>query len=371
MKTIQLIKSHIGGRAEQQDSSNSERIQTKIGRILLIADGMGGHNGGSIASKKAIEVILDTISNCDPSLSAEDCLVNSICKANEAIFNTAQEDPALKGMGTTIVALLLTDESAILCHVGDSRIYHIRDNSIQFKTQDHSWVGEMVKNGLLSEEEAQHHEKSNIITRALGISSTVLVDLKTITDLKEEDLFILCSDGITGALDDTTLVQVLNSKEHLEDSLDHIISVVDNLGQSKGGGHDNMTIGVLKIKKLERNQANLKTRIIPEQENESSPEKSGLNKKLLVTLLFLALLLSFISFYFGYQSGTVSNSPNIYKQTEQKQREVNMPVLDKTEKDLPTKKEAVVKDTSQQAPQLPNEITITPVEVNSAVSKTE
>lgn len=369
MKTIQLIKSHIGGRSEQQDSSNSERIQTKIGRLLLIADGMGGHNGGSIASKKAIEVVLDTVNNCEASLSASDCLVNSICKANEAIYNTAQEDPALNGMGTTIVALLLTDESAILCHVGDSRIYHIRGNSIQFKTQDHSWVGEMVKNGLLSEEEAQHHEKSNIITRALGISPTVQVESHTITNLQEEDIFLLCSDGITGALDDATLVQVLNSKEHLEDCLDNIISVVDSVGQSKGGGHDNMTIGVLKIKKLEKNQANLKTRIIPEQGNESLPEKSGINKKLLVTLIFLVVLLSCISFYFGYRSGAPETSPNKNEQIDEKQSEVATHVQDKEENDLATEKKAVDKVTSQHAIIPSNKIQQTTAEDTSAVKK--
>ncbi len=332
---------------------------------------MGGHNGGSIASKKAIEVVLDTVNNCEVSLSASDCLVNSICKANEAIYNTAQEDPALKGMGTTIVALLLTDESAILCHVGDSRIYHIRGNSIQFKTQDHSWVGEMVKNGLLSEQEAQHHEKSNIITRALGISSTVQVDSHTITDLQEEDMFLLCSDGITGALDDATLVQVLNSKEHLEDCLDHIISVVDNVGQSKGGGHDNMTIGVLKIKKLEKNQANLKTRIIPEQDGGSSPEKAGINKKLLVTLIFLAVLLSCISFYLGYQNGAPEASLNNNEQTDEKRSELTTPVQDKEDNDLPTDRKAVDKNTSQHAIIPSNETQKTTVESNPTVNNAE
>ena len=146
------IQSRIGGRQENQDFYGTAK--TKFGNLIVVCDGMGGYNGGRYAAELAVNTILKSMETT-PETELQNALQNAINEANTTIWNEAHANPEFKNMGTTVTALLITPEKAIACHVGDSRIYQIRKGEIIFRTFDHSHVFELVKAGLLTEEEAR------------------------------------------------------------------------------------------------------------------------------------------------------------------------------------------------------------------------
>ncbi|MBK6344995.1 MAG: serine/threonine-protein phosphatase [Bacteroidales bacterium] len=158
------IQSLIGGRTENQDFYGS--VQTQYGELIIVCDGMGGHNGGRHAAETAVRIIIEEVSNCRAS-NPVNALNDAIIEANTVIWEESQADKSLKGMGTTVVALLITPEKAMSFHVGDSRVYQLWEGKIIFRTFDHSHVFEMVKAGLITEEQARISEKSNIIARGV------------------------------------------------------------------------------------------------------------------------------------------------------------------------------------------------------------
>ncbi|MEW6325589.1 MAG: Stp1/IreP family PP2C-type Ser/Thr phosphatase [Nitrospirota bacterium] len=180
--------------------------------IYIVADGMGGHSGGEVASWKAVETVLAVLR--DPQTDentvepADRVLVRAIQAANEQVFRMAAEDRRLHGMGTTLVALRLSGPTAVVGSVGDSRVYLWRDGQLRQVTSDHSLVNEYVRLGTLSAEEASTHPLKHIISRAIGVHPTVDVDQFTIP-LKPGDLFLLCSDGLTNMLDQEEIAAAL------------------------------------------------------------------------------------------------------------------------------------------------------------------
>jgi serine/threonine protein phosphatase PrpC len=237
------IQSKIGSRSENQDFYSV--TQTQQGELIVVCDGMGGYNGGGYASKKAVQIIIEEISK-SRNKDATNTLKDAIQNANSAIWQDKNLNSSLKGMGTTIVALLLTPEKAVCCHVGDSRLYQIREGKILHRTFDHSHVFEMVRAGLINEEQARLSEKSNIITRALGMSPTVDID---ITDLsyKKGDRFLLCTDGIWGLVPENELVKMASKKGKIEWVLNELVDKIDAIGSSKKGGYDNLTAALTEI----------------------------------------------------------------------------------------------------------------------------
>lgn len=240
------IKSKIGGRAENQDfygSSQSDQWQ-----LIVVCDGMGGHKGGRHAAEVAVNTVLSEFSS-KTDKSHADALKLAIECANTKILDESTSNPVFREMGTTIAALLLTTDSAISCHVGDSRIYHIRNGHTLFRTFDHSHVFEMVKAGLITEEEARLSDKSNIITRALGIESVVEIDVTENISYQEGDLFLLCTDGIWGELPENELVELVSKEGDIKQITEELVETIDVIGIENGGKHDNLTAALIKIDK--------------------------------------------------------------------------------------------------------------------------
>ena len=242
-----FAESRIGGRPENQDSYKWK--QTELGYLVTVCDGMGGGPGGKTASTIATEEIVAAISEAKPEEEEiTNVIIKAIRRANMAIIEAGSQNPALQGMGSTATLLLLSEKSAFVAHVGDSRVYQIRGRKKIFRTFDHSMVFEMVKQGVISEEQARLSSQSNIITKALGIKPDVEVD---VTELSYEkgDRFILCSDGIHGAMPEIQLIKLASRhKMSLGALTDDIATYVDNIGHNSGGGHDNLTLAIVETK---------------------------------------------------------------------------------------------------------------------------
>lgn len=174
-------------------------------------------------------------------------LRDAVKYANACLSEAIALHPAFRGMGTTATAVLIDNKCAVLAHVGDSRIYQLRSGRIVFRTADHSFVGQLVRDGKLTEEQARLSAKSNIITRALGVDSDVDVDID-VRPYEKGDRFVLCTDGIWGAMPQPELVKELSQKAELGGVLDSVNSSVDTIGIGKGGHHDNFSAIIMETK---------------------------------------------------------------------------------------------------------------------------
>ncbi|WP_176717330.1 Stp1/IreP family PP2C-type Ser/Thr phosphatase [Vulcanibacillus modesticaldus] len=209
--------------------------------VAIVADGMGGHQAGEIASKTAVEVIYHEIHQImSNNLSIEGyqlALEKAIHKANGEVYKQSLNNDGYRGMGTTILASIISPEWIILGHIGDSRAYLVDDNNIRQLTEDHSLVNELVKEGQLTQEEAMTHPKKNILTRALGTEEKVKVDICLIHWEKDQTL-LLCSDGLTNHVSDEKIFEVLNQKDvSIENKTDYLLSLAID-----AGGEDNISI---------------------------------------------------------------------------------------------------------------------------------
>lgn len=200
--------------------------------ILIVADGMGGHKAGEVASKLALESFLKAMDDMD---SLPDSLVDSFQKSNEAVYNAAQA-PELQGMGTTLTTLIYKNDTVYVGHVGDSRAYLVRQDQLVPLTIDHSVVNELVRSGNISPEDAKHHPHRNLITRALGTESTVAVDVQ-VKAAEPGDGFLLCSDGLTVVIDDWEILSVITSYDDPMIAAQELV----NLANARGGP-DNITV---------------------------------------------------------------------------------------------------------------------------------
>jgi protein phosphatase len=214
--------------------------------LCVVADGMGGHLGGEIASNIAIETVTDAFKdrprNGQDERKDAELLTKCVKTANKEIYRRGNADAALKNMGTTIVATVLAGDYLVTANVGDSRIYRLRDSKLQQLTEDHSWVGELRKKNLISEEDARSHPLKNIITRALGMEPTVEVDVKW-EKAKSGDLYLLCSDGLTDLVPDAEISEVMVAGG---DKLDEISKSLIEAANA-AGGTDNITVGLCRV----------------------------------------------------------------------------------------------------------------------------
>ncbi len=236
------IKTNIGGREENQDHYGSK--DTEHGFLVVVCDGMGGTNGGKFASHLAVDTVINEFVNSNDVPTQR--LKNAIKTANIQIFNEAQSDKNLSGMGTTIVAALFQKNKAIICHIGDSRFYQFRKGKIIFRTTDHSRVAEQVKRGILTEEQARLSEDANILTRALGIKQNIEVEINEVP-FQKGDRFLICSDGIWGELTETEIEKQITATSELTQIVDNLINGINNKCIQKGGGHDNMTVALIEM----------------------------------------------------------------------------------------------------------------------------
>jgi serine/threonine protein phosphatase PrpC len=213
------------GRPENEDS---HLVDPEDG-LYAVADGMGGHRAGEVASATAIDAL-------KTAYLGGQRLDEAVVAANVAVFAKAAEDVALRGMGTTLTAIALRDSTALLGHVGDSRAYLMRDGAVAQVTEDHSLVEQLVREGRLSPEEAQNHPQRAIITRALGVDPDVQVDTYRI-DLKPGDRLLICSDGLTNMLSDDTIAQTLRRHIDPQQAADTLVDMAN-----QAGGDDNITV---------------------------------------------------------------------------------------------------------------------------------
>ena len=222
--------------------------------LYVICDGMGGVNAGDVASRMAIDSILAHVKAADydsavPLLGPVDSnltpttnrLASAIRAANEAVHTASLTDTKLEGMGTTVVAARLSNQGLSIAHVGDSRLYLVRDGVVQLLTIDHSWVAEQVAQGNLTEEEAERSSRRNIVTRALGVESSVEVDLAEIP-MFNDDQVLLCSDGLTRGVGSREILETLNLEIDLHRKTQHLITLAN-----RAGGHDNITVLLIEI----------------------------------------------------------------------------------------------------------------------------
>ncbi len=211
--------------------------------VYIIADGMGGHNCGEVASRMAVDYISKCVEQDGRRLLSPQGMEREIRRmvedTNASIFETSLQKPEASGMGTTLTMAVITGERVVVAHVGDSRLYLIHDEVIEQITEDHTYIWELIKNGSLTREEAEFHPRKHVITRAIGTSPDLEIDM---LDLETErgDILLLCTDGLTNMICDDEIYRILKSNEP-EAACEALIEAA----KSKGG-EDNITVIVIK-----------------------------------------------------------------------------------------------------------------------------
>lgn len=289
---VGFFESKIGGRAENQDSV--EFVDTPLGLLLVVCDGMGGGPAGKTASLTAVNTIIHHLEEVSATTPRDQALQFAVDKANEVIYSMAKDTPELRGMGTTVAAVIVNEQSAVIAHVGDSRIYLLRKGSVIYKSNDHSFVANLVRENKLTEEEARTHPRSNVITRALGIRPEVETEIDEIP-FQRGDRFILCTDGIWGAMPQDELVKALSQVMGIAEMIAQVTEQVDILGQEAGGNHDNMTIAVLdttfdsSVKKVKKNDP------VTSTANEVEPPRQHRKRFRLLEIILMLIAMALIA----------------------------------------------------------------------------
>ncbi|MEE2777938.1 MAG: Stp1/IreP family PP2C-type Ser/Thr phosphatase [Acidobacteriota bacterium] len=221
--------------------------------VYVVADGMGGHSHGEVASKIAVDTISDLLGGPNPVLgdvaSSDGSallphslrLKEAIERAHDAMIDAIRGNLSLQGMGTTVAGFMVEGDVASVAHVGDSRVYRRREGVFELLTTDHTWVNEQVMAGHLSEDQARTHPLRNVVTRALGGETEVLVDVREL-EILAGDVFVVCSDGLTAMLEDEDIERRLQS----EDSLEQICQQLVDDANARGGV-DNITVIVVSM----------------------------------------------------------------------------------------------------------------------------
>ena len=219
-------------------SNSLDQIQ-----LFLLADGMGGYNGGEIASQLAIQTAKNYIENNFKDIEKDrdsiiQLLGSSMEYANMVVYEKAKENPELQGMGTTLEICLVYNNKVYIGHVGDSRIYRVRKQFIRKLTQDHSYVQKLVKEGTITKEQAEHHPQKNMLMKALGCNAFVEPDVMVKGFLKD-DIIIMCSDGLSNLVDQETIYEM--ASKNIEQGTKDLVQLAKDRG-----GYDNITVVIIK-----------------------------------------------------------------------------------------------------------------------------
>lgn len=222
--------------------------------LTVLADGMGGYQAGEIASEIAVTTILSTMQQALKDLPASKrssgyhpitvLLEQAVLKANKAIYQAAEENPAYRGMGTTVVASVVHDNIISIAHVGDSRLYRLRGSSFRPITMDHSVLQELINCGLYTPEQARRSPNKNLVTRALGVSDTVSVDIQE-QRILSEDVYLLCSDGLNDLVEDNDIHQIMNTIVKKQSSLHEVNQQLIQAANNQGG-NDNISVMLMR-----------------------------------------------------------------------------------------------------------------------------
>ena len=216
----------------------SEGAVGNLPNLLVVADGMGGHNAGDFASRYGVSVLVESVRK-DRNFNPVKILRNAIEAANREVLSQARMDPSMAGMGTTMVACTVVGGYAYVANVGDSRLY-VSSSELTQITQDHSLIAEMVRLGELTPEEGRNHPDKNIITRAVGTAEEVRIDFFDIK-LESGNRILMCSDGLTNMVDDERIFEILKGKE-AETSAQELVDEANN-----NGGKDNIAVIVAEV----------------------------------------------------------------------------------------------------------------------------
>lgn len=233
-----------GGRPENQDDMGF--LDTPLGFLLLVCDGMGGGPGGKTASYIVKHEVGVALSECSLETDRATAMKMAIGRAQEALEQKMREVPSLNGMGSTIVALLINKHSAIVAHTGDSRCYRLHGKRCLYRSQDHSLVAELVKRKVMTEEQARVSPQSNVITRGLGSVQDNVPEIDEVPYVKG-DRFVLCSDGVWGIMPHKDLLIRFTDKSDIQNVVSNLSLEVDKIGFAAGGNHDNHTIVMVEM----------------------------------------------------------------------------------------------------------------------------
>jgi len=231
---IAVSRTHQG--KVRQNNQDSLLIREEFTSLYVVADGMGGHRGGNVASAMAVSALMQLDLSLQPDEAA---FRQAFHHANLSIWERQLVDVSLSGMGTTLSALWEGQDSVMIAHVGDSRVYQYHDGALHQITQDHSLVGELLRSGAITPEMASNYPYRNIVTRAVGTDSILQTDIYT-AKKPAGCRFIICSDGLTEYADNDDLVSCLNMP--LDEAADRLLHIA-----LEGGGRDNITLIVLEV----------------------------------------------------------------------------------------------------------------------------
>lgn len=232
------VKTETGKRAHNEDSFLVPEGES-LPLLFAVADGMGGHAAGAVASGIAVGKLGESeLSDCSEHEIEQ--LIGAVQRANLAVFEAAEEDKSLHGMGTTLVCAFVIGKAYLAANVGDSRLYYFDGKTLERVTTDHSLVEQLVLSGVITREAAKYHPHRNIITRGIGLSPAVDVDVFE-REWNAGDTLLLCSDGLHGALEDEEIVAVLSSDASLDEMCDQLVQTA-----LVNGSTDNITLIILR-----------------------------------------------------------------------------------------------------------------------------
>ena len=238
-----FAKTDIGKAREKNQDYYYVSEENDEPKIYILADGMGGYKGGEVASKLATESVKKYIqSNFDSIIKDKESILKLIASAveyaNMVVYEKSKETQELEGMGTTLEVCLIYNNKAYIGHVGDSRVYRIRNEVIRKLTKDHSYVQQLIEDKKITREEAKTHPKKNMITRALGCTPYVEPDLRA-RNFEKGDIFILCSDGLTNMVEEKQIYEII--KEDIHNAAERLVDEAN-----EAGGYDNITVIIIK-----------------------------------------------------------------------------------------------------------------------------
>ncbi|CAM3743312.1 Stp1/IreP family PP2C-type Ser/Thr phosphatase [Mesobacillus thioparans] len=217
-------------------------------RLAIVADGMGGHRAGDVASEMTIQhlkVLWEKSTKIHTAEQAEQWLQQSVSQVNQEIYQHSLNHTECEGMGTTIVAAICTNLFATVVNIGDSRCYLQNETGFKQLTEDHSLVNELVRSGQISKEDAEHHPRKNVLLRALGTEESVEMDIKTII-FEEEDMLLLCSDGLSNKVTEEEMESIINDKSmSMEEKAAEYIKRANQYG-----GEDNITLAIVEYQEF-------------------------------------------------------------------------------------------------------------------------
>ena len=214
--------------------------------VYVVADGVGGNNAGEIASRTAVQGVAEyvtevPIADCETDEEICSYFIDCIASINQQVYKLGHSHKENRGMATTIVLAYLRDGKAYIMNVGDSRAYLLRDNELQQLTEDHTYVNELVRSGVITKEEAETHSQRNVITRAIGAEPFVKTDFYRIP-IEAGDILMLCSDGLYGEVEEQKLIEILKKDESMSQISNLLVDAA-----IEGGGRDNITVICLKV----------------------------------------------------------------------------------------------------------------------------